>query len=323
LSSSALALCLALGPRAARADEATDKAAAEALYELGHRLMDQGKYGDACPKLEASQDLDPGVGTLLLLGDCDEKLGKLASAWGAFQEASSLAKSRSDSERAGVADLRASALKPRLNYLTFDVPAAAAVDGFELRRAGKVVGKGAWGVSLPTDAGSYEVTATAPGRETWRSTINVPSDPSEPLVVPVPVLHEPTRAVAPASPADTSTPLPPAPERASSSSSQKTIGLVTAGVGVAGGVVGGVLTYFAWKKNNDSKGPGHCETRPNECSPTGVSERNSAIKFANAASYVGIGAAVVFATGTVLYLTAPSGDHGKMADFGLSLSSTF
>jgi serine/threonine-protein kinase len=318
---SALACALACAARNAHADDATDKAAAEALYELGHRLMDQGKYADACPKLEASQDLDPGVGTLLLLGDCDEKLGKFASAWGAFQAASALATSRSDSDRAKVGDLRASALKPRLNYVTFDVSAAALANGLEIRRSGKLVAKGAWGVALPIDPGSYEVAASAPGRQTWHYTLNVPNERTEPLVVRVPALAE----AGAAAPPDTG-PVAAAPPRSTSvqesggGSTQKTVGAITAGIGAAGGIAAGVLTYLAWKKNSDSKG--HCLAIPTQCSKLGVSERDDARRFANVATFVGIGAAVVFSTGTVLYLTAPSHSHSDSA-FSVSVSSSF
>src|SRR4051812_42972052 len=108
-----VSLCLLLGVtlagRPCLADESPDKAAAEALYQLGQQLLKAGDFANACPKLEASNSLDPGVGTLLLLGDCQEKLGKLASSWATFREAASLATSRNDADRARVAELRASA----------------------------------------------------------------------------------------------------------------------------------------------------------------------------------------------------------------------
>ena len=55
--------------------------------------MDAGDYTAACPLLERSHSLDPSSGTLLNLGDCQEHLGRTASAWRAFTEARALASS--------------------------------------------------------------------------------------------------------------------------------------------------------------------------------------------------------------------------------------
>ncbi|MEO8874495.1 MAG: hypothetical protein ABI461_02820, partial [Polyangiaceae bacterium] len=51
---------------------AADTAAAQALFSDARKLMNDGKYADACPKLEESENLDPGMGTMYNLGDCYE-----------------------------------------------------------------------------------------------------------------------------------------------------------------------------------------------------------------------------------------------------------
>ena len=64
------------------AQSGSNKAAAEALFSEGRSLASAGKCDEAIPKFQASQKLDPGIGTLLNLADCYEKVGRTASAWG-------------------------------------------------------------------------------------------------------------------------------------------------------------------------------------------------------------------------------------------------
>jgi hypothetical protein len=60
---------------AAHADVAERRAAAQALFDEGRRLMSDAAYEAACAKFQASYELDPGLGTLLHQADCYEKVG--------------------------------------------------------------------------------------------------------------------------------------------------------------------------------------------------------------------------------------------------------
>src|SRR4029078_12277038 len=91
----------------ARADRATDAATAQSLYDEGRQLMEQGKHADACPKLEASQKLDPGPGTQFHLADCYEHIGRTASAWALFLEVAGAAKAHGKTEQEQIARDRA------------------------------------------------------------------------------------------------------------------------------------------------------------------------------------------------------------------------
>ena len=76
----ALALLAAPGRASAEAS-ATDRAAADALFQASGKLAAESRWAEACAKLEASLKLDPAIGTLVRLGSCYEHLGKTASAW--------------------------------------------------------------------------------------------------------------------------------------------------------------------------------------------------------------------------------------------------
>src|SRR5579859_4502823 len=82
-------------PRAARADDA----AAQALFSDARKLMTQGRYADACPKLEESQREAPAIGTLFNLADCYEHTDRLASAWAAFLKVAAETKMKGQTDR--------------------------------------------------------------------------------------------------------------------------------------------------------------------------------------------------------------------------------
>ena len=321
----ALALALLLPATPCRADEAADRAAAEALYELGQKLLREGNYAEACPKLEASSALDPGVGTLLLLGDCLEKAGKLASSWAAFKDAAALARAHNDADRVSLADTRAAALRTRLVYVIYRVSPEAQASGFELRRSGSVIPQGSWGVPLPTDPGHYELVASAPAHAVWRTTLEVPVKLDGPLTVTVPAL-EAQHAAPPARAAGPGAAPPPVRsegvEAGSSGTGQRVLGLVSVGVGAALGIASGTLTYVAAKKNHDSKN--ECrEGAVNLCAPNGVRDRESARKLANVATILGVTGGVFAAAGVTIFLTAPSGDEKRVTGLVLGMNGKF
>jgi hypothetical protein len=97
---------------------AADQAAAEALFNEAKKLVAAGDFEHACPKFAESNRLDPGSGTLLNVGACYEQIGKLASAWGAFNETAVTARNTGDAIRQDEATRRAAVLAPRLSKLS-------------------------------------------------------------------------------------------------------------------------------------------------------------------------------------------------------------
>ena len=287
--------------RFAQAQGATDSATAESLFNEALALLANKKVAEACPKLEASQRLDPGVGTLLYLADCYQQVGRTASAWGTFREAAYLAKAGKD-ERESVAVESARTLEPQLSYLTVEVTPPPGVT-LDIRRDGKPMADALWNTAIPVDPGTHTVEASAAGKKPWSTSVEVGAGPRHESVV-VPALEDAPVAPPPPVAVPVSAP-PPEPPPASGSSVQKTVGWVLLGAGSAGLLTGGVLALLARSDDKDA----NAECRPDLirlCNPAGVELSHSAH---SKATWAGVTAGVGLAalgTGVTLLLTAPA-----------------
>jgi hypothetical protein len=175
----AAALAITAGPLSAHAQSAE----AEVLFRDGRALIKQGKLAQGCAKIEASERLESSVGTLLNLGDCRERLGKVASAWAAFRKAEAQAKhAGGDDKREDEARRRALALEPNMPSLTIGL--SAPIDGLVLRRNGELIDPALVGTAIPLDPGNYTITAEAPGRAPWRADVVIQFKAKRRLVVP-------------------------------------------------------------------------------------------------------------------------------------------
>src|SRR5262245_51435721 len=65
----------------AQAGEPISPPTADVLFEQAREEMRRGNYAAAYPKLLQSASIEPADGTLLNIIVCEERLGKLASAW--------------------------------------------------------------------------------------------------------------------------------------------------------------------------------------------------------------------------------------------------
>jgi hypothetical protein len=84
-----------------RADDALpEPARAAALLREGRRLVAEGRFDEACPKLVAAQKLQPTTDGAIEIGDCFEKAAKAA-----FAEARTLARRAADDAEQRIAHL--------------------------------------------------------------------------------------------------------------------------------------------------------------------------------------------------------------------------
>jgi hypothetical protein len=303
----------------ARAQSSGDQAAAEALFKQGRDLMASGHLAEACPKLAESQRLDPGTGTLLNLATCYERNGQVASAWVTYKEAATAAQNAEQPERAQLARRKAAELEPKLSMLTIVVPPAADRPDLQIRRDGETIGRPGWGVPIPVDPGVHSVEATAPGHQPWQGQASVEGIAAQ-MSIEVPPLGEaiaetPTPPAPPAASTPAVAPTLAAPPPEAHASAQRSIGLVTGAIGLAGLIVGTTFGVIAQSDNNDAKN--HCPTN-STCNEQGLASTTSALHAATASTVAFIAGGALTAAGVVLYLSAPPAASGSGARVGLS-----
>lgn len=304
------ALLLALAAPAFAEASSSDKARAEALFDEGRRLSQAGKYAEGCPKLEASQKLDPALGTLLNLADCNEKLGKTASAWAQYREAVSLARAAGSSEREQFAHDRGKALEAHLSTLTIRVSADNGSTAVEVKRDGEPVAAAELGSAIPVDPGAHEVTGASAGMKTWSSKVDVGKDAAK-VEVEIPKL-EPEGSAPPAGGGVTTEPQPKA-----KGSSQRPIAIAVGAVGLVGIGVGtffGLSASSTWS-DAEKAAKATCTDYPNGCSKDNVDDQKSASTKATVSTIAFIAGGAALAIGTVLWFTAGSGN--KQAAIGI------
>jgi hypothetical protein len=296
----------------AYAQSGQDVATAQALFEVGKRLMKAGKAAEACPKLAESHRLDPGAGTFLALALCHEAEGKTATAWADFNQVLSDARRDKRPEREKAALEHLAALEKKLTRVNLVV--AQPVSGLEVKRDGTVVGQAQWGVPLPIDPGDHVFEAKAPSRKTWTSTVNVQGE-GKTVEVKVPPLEEDhsatppptTTQTAPPPPPPTTTqtapPPPPPPPPRDEGSGQRTLGWIVGGMGVVSLGVGSVFGLTAMSKWSDAEKacPG------NNCTSAADAQKGKDAGSAADLSTVFVGVGLVgVAAGVILLVTAPS-----------------
>jgi len=296
------ALVILLAAQSALAQGA-DLAAAERLFRDARREMIAGNYGTACPMFEESYRLDAAPGTLLNLGDCEEKRGRLARAWEHFRQLYDQLPSSDD--RRGEARLRADAIEPRIPKLRIVVADARST----VIRDGVTLSPVSLGISLPVDPGPHTIVVSTNGHHERAYEVSLAEAddrdlevaPGPPIVV-APVVRKPD-VVTPqilVNPAGTT---------------QRTAGWVLGGAGVAALATGAALGIVALTKLSSA----HQACVGNICADAAaVGKYQSAQSFALATDVaLGVGA-VLLGTAVILLLTSPHASAATLARFSLT-----
>jgi hypothetical protein len=318
LSSSSIVLACALGTA-----QSSDPAAARAQLQQGYALKQQGKCDEAVPHFLESVRLDRQPKALLNLADCEEKLGKLATAQAHFVEARDLAKAQGNDQLKGVAEQHLQALEKRMPKLVVRVAKDAPGNTIVLRD-GVELGRVSLNVPLPTDPGrhtvvvrvdnierKYDVTLTEAetkeievspkGGETTAPT-NPPRDSSSSTSIGRPS----SDSASPSTEPKRDRPTDDAQAGSTGVPALRIGGFALGGLGVAGIVVGAISGFNARSKSSEAEGVCPTTGCGSEAHAQFEALRDEAIQ-ARTLSIVGFavgGAALV--GGTILVLTNPS-----------------
>ncbi|MBL8619864.1 MAG: PEGA domain-containing protein [Myxococcales bacterium] len=311
-------LLVALSAAAAIASPADD------AFKEGRALAKAGKHAEACAAFETSQRLDPSFGTQFNIAQCDEKIGKLATALRLYRELA--ARDTNADRRAAAADLGAK-LAPRVPRVQVQVTPTPAeltvtIDGVA------PTCEPAPCTATPTtlvDLGSYEVVARAPGYREARATATV-TDESRVVVVALQLVAD--AATPPPPPIDVG---PVAAPRATAHSRRRTyavVALAAGGAALVGGAVAGLRARRVW--NDATAVCGGSTSCPSDADTARANQlADDARLRANISTALVIAGGVAVAGGVALWLTAPrergvavaahaSGDGG-----GVTLSGRF
>jgi hypothetical protein len=283
------------------ADAADDEAAA--LYGEAKELATQGKWPEACAKLEKSSAVRARMTTTYRLAECYEHVGRLIDSQRKYEEAAKAADAAGELGKRDEAIAWAKKLEGRIGQIT--VNAAEHPAGLVVELDGVAV---ADGKPNKVDPGEHRVRATAPGRKPFAKTLTVAD--SARLTIDVPALESdaPTAPETPVAPPPTTQP--------SSSSPLRTVGLVAGGVGIATLVVGTFVGLSA--KSRYAEGDDHCPG--GLCDREGLAASESGRSRAQTATILLVGGGVLVGAGVTLFLVSPSSSERPSPSVALSLS---
>ncbi len=295
----AVLLCSWAPPSSAqpKADPTPDqKAQAQILFDKAEALHKQGKFADALPLFTESQRIDPGIGTILYISDCQSQLGQTASAWAGFLEAAALAKAKGQTEREKLARQYAQDLEPKLSRLRIAVADENKDIGLVLKRNGAAVSALSFGDWVPVDPGPQKLEAEAPGYKPWSVVVEVAAGPTRTEAT-VPALEKAPEVVKPE----------PPPHDAGSFSTgdiMRISGIATGGAGILSIGVGAAFGIHAIVTYDEARAT--CQNDdPTRCTAKGVRLQRDASTSALVSTVTFSVGGALLAGGALLFFLAP------------------
>ena len=288
----ALSLSLVLAAGSAAAQEREQDA--ERLFREGQKLLEERRFGEACPKFEAAYAKDHSLGTLINLAFCHKEQGATWYAWLEFREAEVKATELNRADRRDFAHARLTELEKQLPKIIIDNPQKVPLT--DVLVEDRKVWEAERGAVFAAEAGERRFTFKARGKKPAATLISVAKG-DKVQHVSVPEMED--GAEAPASTGDRP-PEPAKPDAAAPAdpgSLQRTLGWVALGVGGVGALIGtvaGVSTF-----SNPCHGGKACSD----------DDRDSAHTSGTVADVSFVVAILAAGGGVYLLLTAPPAPH--------------
>ena len=274
---------------------------ADEYFKQGRALFKSKRYAEACAEFEHSQQLDPAIGTLYNIAQCDAEIGKLATSLAAYRD---VIAHDTNATRRKAATEAAKKLEPRVPRLVVkaDADVELALDGVKITAD----------TATPVDLGKHQISAQQPGHQDFHKTV-VMSDEGQTVAInaklveaaPTPVHVVIERHERPPLAVKEYVPPPPPPRE---HSHRRTIGIATTAVGVAALGTGAVFGLLARSKWSAAKAV--CN---NSTTCTSQADADAAAHLgaqahsrATASTSFAIAGGVIATVGIVLFATAPS-----------------
>jgi hypothetical protein len=263
--------------------------------------MEQGNFGEACPKLQASYQLDPATGTLLNLGFCQESQGSAAVAYQTYQAARARAIGEGNEERLQFAAIRILALENRVVRVILPSPVHA--QGFWVLCDGLQAEIAIGSARCVVDPGKHRVDYGAPGKIAETQQIDAATPGSE-VVIQLRPLRSARIARATPTLRNVSPPVSADTTRAGglSNGTAAAISFGIAAVGAVGTLYLGWQARSEWHERNDFCASG--------CDERAVAAGHRANTFAWAANITG-GLTVLSAGLGTYWLLRPNPKHAS------------
>jgi hypothetical protein len=247
MSPRSLAASLVLGAvlLAAAPSPAAEPESAQALYDRGFAAFKAGRFDEACPALEQSYKIEPLLGALFTLAECESRRGRFAAAATRYDEylrayaALSPDKQSKQGDRERLARAARAAAGLQVAELTLALPSGAPWDT-RVTRDGQHVPVAALGVPALVDPGEHVIVVQVPGGPA--SEVRVTLAPGEKRGVALDV--RPTAA------APGATPPPGAVVPQASAARQP--GVIAAGVIAGASAVAGAIFTGLWASKGSS-----------------------------------------------------------------------
>jgi hypothetical protein len=289
---------------------------AERLFREGQRLLEDGRYGEACPKFEAAYRKDHQLGTLLNLAYCHKEQGALWQSWLEFKEAELKASELKRHERRDFARQRMVELEKSLARVVIEPHAG--VELTEVLVEDRHVPEAEKAHAFAAEPGQRKLTFRAKGKKPVVQLVTIikserPQHIGAPEMVDDaakdPVVDAP---LPPTRPVEGPRPEPVAPSDGTKSPmpTQKTVALVAVGLGVVGLGVGSVFGLQTLSNACTDGQPTQGNAGKPSCTPD---ERDAASEKGTISTVAFVAGGALVAAGLVLWLTAPSGHSAPRA----------